>query len=145
MSIDPFDIRLTNYPLDVEAAVKAVSTPECGGIDVFLGSTRAEKHPEHGDLVALEYHAYPEMALAEMRKLATRAAAQWPVQRVAVWHRTGAVPIGAPSVIIAVSCPHRAEAFAACQFLIDELKKTVPVWKKELYTREARWQGAPAT
>jgi molybdopterin synthase catalytic subunit len=143
MAADPIDIRLTNYPLDVQAAVEAVTSPDAGAIDLFLGTTRAEKHPEHGDLLALEYHAYPEMALAEMRKLATRASAHWPIQRVALWHRTGAVPVGAPSVIIAVSCPHRAEAFAACQFLMDELKKSVPLWKKELYKGQAQWQGSP--
>jgi molybdopterin synthase catalytic subunit len=135
------DIRLTDQPLDVAAATAAVNTPDAGGIDIFLGTTRAETHTERGGLVALEYHAYPEMAMAEMQKLAVRAAAQWPVQRVAIWHRLGTVEVGAPSVIIAVSTPHRAESFAACQFIIDELKKSVPLWKKELYTREAHWQG----
>lgn len=157
---EPFDIRLSNFPLDVAAAVDAVRTPAAGAIDLFLGVTRAEKLPEAsatgtaaagtigggggggGELMALEYHAYPEMAISEMRKLALRAAEQWPLLRAVIWHRLGAVPVGAASVLIAVSCPHRAEAFAACQFLIDELKKSVPLWKKELYTREARWQNA---
>jgi molybdopterin synthase catalytic subunit len=156
--VEPFDIRLSNFPLDVAAAVEAVSTPAAGAIDLFLGVTRAERLPDTGakapaagagdgrgggsELMALEYHAYPEMAMSEMRKLAVRAAEQWPILRVVLWHRLGAVPVGAASVIIAVSCPHRGEAFAACQFLIDELKKSVPLWKKELYTRETRWQNA---
>jgi len=137
----PIDIRLTDYPLDVAAAVAAVTCAEAGGIDVFVGTTRAQEHAEQGKLVALEYHAYPEMALAEMRKIAKRTTDQWPVQRMVIWHRLGAVSIGGASVVIAVSCPHRGEAFAACQFAIDELKKSVPLWKKEMYARETRWQG----
>jgi len=135
------DIRLMDTPLDVAAAVAAVTCAEAGGIDLFLGTTRAEVHAQHGKLVALEYHAYPEMALAEMRKIADQAAKQWPVTRLVIWHRLGAVPVGGASVLIAIACPHRGEAFAACRFVIDELKKSVPLWKKELYTQESRWQG----
>jgi molybdopterin synthase catalytic subunit len=135
-----FNLRLVDAALDVDAAVQAVTHPDAGGIDVFLGTTRAENDPERGALVALEYHAYPEMALAEMHKLAQAAAGRWPIVRAALWHRVGTVAVGQPSVIIAVSCPHRGEAFDACRFLINELKKSVPLWKKELYTHEARWQ-----
>jgi molybdopterin synthase catalytic subunit len=132
-------IRITPEPLDVAAAVRAVTCAEAGGIDVFLGTTRGEVHAEHGALVALDYEAYEPMAAAEIGRLMERARSQWPIVRVVLWHRIGRVAVGEPSVVIAVSTPHRAEAFAACRFLIDELKKLVPIWKKEVYERAARW------
>lgn len=135
------DIRLADSGFDVAAAVSAVSCPSAGGIDVFIGITREQDDSTQGTLTALEYHAYPEMALKEMRKLVDQAAAQWPVQRVVLWHRVGMVPVGDASVLIAISCPHRAEAFDACRFIIDALKQTVPLWKKEHFTQNSRWQG----
>jgi molybdopterin synthase catalytic subunit len=135
------DIRLTGEPLDAGAAVGAVNCAEAGGIDVFVGTTRAERHAEGGNLLRLDYEAYPEMAIREMKKLAADARSKWAIARLAIWHRTGAVAVGEPSVVIAVSCPHRGEAFEACRFLIDELKKSVPIWKKEVYEQQARWQG----
>jgi molybdopterin synthase catalytic subunit len=137
-------ILLSPTPLDVAAAAAFVTHPEAGGIALFLGTTRAERHDTLGRLVHLDYHAYPEMAEKEMRRLAAQAAAQWPVTALALHHRLGAVAVGEPSVAIAVSTPHRADAFAACRFLIDELKKTVPIWKKEHYERSERWQGEDA-
>ncbi|HUO06719.1 MAG TPA: molybdenum cofactor biosynthesis protein MoaE [Phycisphaerae bacterium] len=140
-------IRLVNEPLDAGAAVAAVSCAEAGGIDLFVGTTRAESDPQDGGrgaLLRLDYEAYPEMALAQMEKLVQRARERWPIARAVVWHRTGAVAVGEASVVIAVSCPHRAEAFESCRFLIDELKKAIPIWKKEVYEGEARWQGESA-
>jgi molybdopterin synthase catalytic subunit len=134
-------IRLTGEPLDAGAAVRAVNCAEAGGIDVFIGTTRAERHPDAGVLLRLDYEAYPEMAVAQMQKLAALARAKWPIARLAMWHRTGPVAVEEPSVVIAVSCPHRGEAFEACRFLIDELKKAVPIWKKEIYEQQTRWQG----
>jgi molybdopterin synthase catalytic subunit len=135
------DIRLTGTPLDVAAAVEAVTTPEAGGIDLFLGTTRDQSDAQHGELRALEYHAYEEMALSEFHKIVYSAAAQWPILRAVVWHRLGEVRITEASVVIAVSCPHREEAFSACRYIIDELKKCAPIWKRELFTRDTRWQG----
>jgi molybdopterin synthase catalytic subunit len=137
---DP-DIRLLTTPLDPAAAIASISSPDAGGINVFLGTTRNEIHPTMGPLLHLDYHAYDEMALAELRKLADQAHAQWPIHKIAIHHRLGPVPIGQPSVIIAVSSPHRAESFAACRFLIDQLKQTVPIWKKEVYAHSAHWQS----
>lgn len=116
-------IRITSDPLDGAAAVQAVTCPEAGGIDILLGITRAELHPERGPLLALDYEAYEPMAAAEIGRLLAQARARWPIARAAVWHRTGRVAVGAASVVIAVSTPHRAEAFAACQFLMDELQE----------------------
>ena len=90
--------------------------------------------------MALEYHAYDEMAVAEIRKIATEAQNRWPVRKMVIWHRLGIVKIGEASVVIAVACPHRGEAFKACEFVIDSLKKTVPIWKREIYKGGQRWQ-----
>jgi molybdopterin synthase catalytic subunit len=148
MTQDQVDISLQRGPLDAAAAVARVTCPEAGGIALFLGTTRAQDGPateaggggDAGRLVALEYQAYEEMAQTQIRKLAGAAAARWPVRRIVVWHRVGEVRVGEPSVIVAVSCPHRGEAFDACEYLIDELKKIAPIWKREIYERGARWQ-----
>ena len=84
-------------------------------------------------LLALDYEAYPEMALGRMQQLAQTARQKWPILRIVMHHRIGRVPISEPSVAIAVSCPHRAEAFEACRWLIDQLKIDVPIWKKEIW------------
>jgi len=108
---------------------------------MFWGMTRSEDSPE-GPLVGLDYHAYPEMAVAQIQELIRKAAQRWPICRAIVWHRVGMVKVGEASVVVAVSTPHRAEAFESCRYLIDELKKLAPIWKKEIYTGAARWQGA---
>jgi molybdopterin synthase catalytic subunit len=113
--------------------VRHVTDAQAGGIAVFLGTTRAEANASKQPLVALDYEAYPEMALAQMRDLARRAREQWPIARLALLHRTGRVAVGEPSVIIAVASPHRGEAFDACEWLIDTLKREVAIWKKEVW------------
>jgi molybdopterin synthase catalytic subunit len=126
-------IVLQDSALDAARAVAFVSAPEAGGIDVFLGCTRTETRPDGRRLVALDYEAYGSMALKQMRDLAAQARQRWPVVRLAVLHRTGRVDLSKPSVVIAVSTPHRAEAFEACRWLIDELKVRVPIWKREVW------------
>jgi molybdopterin synthase catalytic subunit len=128
-------IQLQPDPLDLDAVNAFVSVPEAGGIAIFLGTTRAETSPEGQALVALDYEAYDEMARQQMEQLARQARQRWPIRRLAILHRTGRVALAQPSVIIAVSCPHRGEAFDACRWLIDTLKAEVPIWKKEV------WQG----
>jgi molybdopterin synthase catalytic subunit len=110
-----------------------VTTSDAGGIDVFLGTTRAETSADGRALVALDYVAYREMALKQMQDLARRARDKWPILRLALVHRVGRVELGEPSVIIAVACPHRGESFDACRFLIDTLKSEVAIWKKEVW------------
>ncbi len=142
---ESIDISLQREPLDTAAAVARVTRPEAGGIALFLGVTRAESaapgpgRDPLGPLLALDYQGYDEMALRHIRRLASDAAARWPISRLVVWHRLGEVKVGDPSVIIAVSCPHRAEAFDACKFLIDELKKCAPIWKREIRQHGTRW------
>jgi molybdopterin synthase catalytic subunit len=126
-------IEILESPLNVAAAVEFVTDSSAGGIDVFLGTTRAEKSALGQNLIALDYEAYPEMAQSRLNDLANRARERWPIIKLAILHRTGRVKIGEPSVIIGVSTPHRAESFAACQFLIDQLKVDVPIWKKEVW------------
>jgi molybdopterin synthase catalytic subunit len=126
-------IAILESPLAVEPIVKFVSDARAGGIDVFLGTTREEKSADGRELIALDYEAYEEMAIAKLKDLAKRAREQWPIVKLAILHRTGRVKLAEPSVIIAVSCPHRGESFAACKFLIDQLKVDVPIWKKEIW------------
>ena len=95
------------------------------------------------DLVALDYEAYADMAAAQLRDLAGRARARWPVERLALLHRTGRVGLAAPSVLVAVSTPHRGEAFEACRWLIDTLKAEAAIWKKEVWADgSSSWVGA---
>ena len=132
-------ITLTPDPLVTADAVAFVTDPAAGGIAVFLGTTRAEQSPDGRELVALDYDAYAEMALDRLRKLVADARVLWPVTKAAVLHRLGRVAVGEPSVVIAVSTPHRADAFEACRFLIDQLKVDVPIWKQE------RWADGTGT
>jgi len=133
MPASPDLILLSPAPLDCSAAVAFVTDPAAGAIDVFLGTTRAERNTAGQELTALDYEAYVDMATNQMRDLATRARAKWPICRLTLLHRTGRVAVGEPSVVIAVSTPHRADSFAACKFLIDTLKVEVTIWKKELW------------
>jgi molybdopterin synthase catalytic subunit len=140
-------IVLQAEPLEVAAALEFVTAAEAGGINVFLGTTRAETAPGGRRLTALDYEAYPEMAEEQMRDLARRARQRWPIVRLALLHRVGRVALGQPSVLIAVSAPHRTEAFEACRWLIDTLKAEVTIWKKEIWDDGAgnetgRWNVA---
>ncbi len=126
-------ILLTAEPLELSSTVAQLNDPSAGGIAVFLGTTRAETNASSQPLLALEYDAYPEMARAQLVDLARRARDRWPISRLVILHRTGRVAVGEPSVLIAVSTPHRAEAFEACKWLIDTLKSEAAIWKKEIW------------
>jgi molybdopterin synthase catalytic subunit len=127
-------IDIIAQPLEVGPIVAFVSVPAAGGIDVFLGTTRAEKHAGGRELIALDYEAYEPMAMKQLQDLAAEARRRWPIVRLAIVHRTGRVALAEPSVVIAVSTPHRADAFAACRWIIDTLKKDVAIWKKEVWS-----------
>jgi molybdopterin synthase catalytic subunit len=126
-------VQLLDAPLLVRDAVAFVTDARAGGIDLFLGTTRAERNATGQDLVALDYEAYAAMAQQQLHDLTRRARAKWPILRLALLHRTGRVPVGEPSVLIAVATPHRAASFEACRWLIDTLKAEVAVWKKEVW------------
>ena len=135
---DWIDILLDE--LDIKTAIESVSHPDAGGIDVFIGVTRSEKRADGVELLALDYEAYNEMAVEQMKTLLEAAKATWPICRAAILHRVGRVAIGQASVVIVVSCPHRGQAFEACRYLIDELKKSVTIWKKEVWADStANW------
>jgi len=131
--------RLSDKSLDINEIVALVGDPAAGAIATFIGTTR--NHNEGRRIHSLEYEAYRGMAEKEMRIIGEEAAEQWDVTRVAVVHRTGSVPIGEASVVIAVSTVHRNDAFMACRYIIDELKKRVPIWKKEIYEGGEVWIG----
>jgi molybdopterin synthase catalytic subunit len=126
-------LELTNERFSAEAAIQFVSDPAAGGIDIFLGITRSETNPQGKQLVALDYEAYAEMARQQFDALAQSARNRWPIRKIVILHRLGKVGVGEPSVLIAVSSPHRAEAFEACRWIIDTLKKDIAIWKKEVW------------
>jgi len=130
-------LQIIADPLDVASIVAFVTDPAAGGIDVFIGTTRAETRADGVELLALDYEAYDEMALKQMSDLSQKARKRWPIVKLAIVHRRGRVGLGEASVIIAVASPHRAESFDTCRFLIDQLKADVPIWKKEVWADES--------
>ena len=130
---------LTGDPIDVDAVIAAASDDEAGAVAVFLGTVR--RHSRGRTVLHLEYEGYDGMAEQVMARIAAELAARHDLTRIAITHRLGRVEIGDPSVVIAVSSPHRADALTACQEAIDALKKTVPLWKKELYEGGEQWIG----
>jgi molybdopterin synthase catalytic subunit len=122
--------HLTTAPLALDPLLAEVTAPQCGGTCIFLGTVR--DGPEDGGVTAIEYSAYDAMAEAEVARIVTETGRQWPGARVAVRHRLGLVPAEEASVAIVVATPHRADAFAACRHVIEEVKRRLPVWKKEL-------------
>jgi molybdopterin synthase catalytic subunit len=125
-------IELTNHPIDTAAILAAASNPAAGAVVLFLGTTREITGGRQ--TVALDYEAYPEMAERQMADLEAEARRRWPVIECSITHRLGRVPPTEASVAIAVSTPHRSDAFAAGQWLIDSLKHDVPIWKREQWS-----------
>ena len=133
------DFRLSAEPLSVDAAVVEVRDHAAGAIATFIGTTRA--HSRGREVIHLEYEAYEGMAEQVMAGLAAQLGERHGLCKVAIHHRVGRVEIGETSVVIAVSAPHRAAALAACREAIDELKVSVPLWKKETYVGGEEWIG----
>jgi molybdopterin synthase catalytic subunit len=132
-------IQLTTSPIDTAAMLDAVRHPEAGAIVMFLGTTR--ELTAGRTTVALDYEAYHEMAERHLADLESQARRRWPVLECNIVHRLGRVPPAEASVAIAVSTPHRADAFAAGQWLIDSLKQDVPIWKREQWADgTTEWQ-----
>jgi molybdopterin synthase catalytic subunit len=123
-------VRLTPEPIDHAALTEAVRRPGSGAVVTFLGTVRDLTGDER--TVALEYQAYPPMAERKMAEIEADVRARWPVGGVALVHRRGRLGVGEVSVAVAVSAPHRAEAFDACRYAIDRLKEVVPIWKKDV-------------
>ena len=132
--------KITTEPIDVEALYRAVLHDRDGAVVKFCGVVRA--YSDSGRAVRyLEYEAYPEMAEAQMRAIGAEIKRRWDIDDVAMVHRIGRLEIGEASVVIAVAAPHRGEAFDACEYAIDTLKETVPIWKKEVFADGEVWVG----
>lgn len=134
-------IRVTPERLDPEAAIEAVRRDEAGAVDLFLGVVRNENRGRAVD--HLVYDAYPSMAEKTMRELAEEAAGRFGLSGVAVLHRTGRLAIGETSLLVAVSAGHREAAFEAGRWLVNEIKRRVPVWKKEVWADGEEWIEGP--
>ncbi len=134
------DIQLLDEPLSVTACSEWVQDAGAGGTVVFIGTVRRQTAGR--EVLRLEFEAYAPMARREMRKIAEAIVAQHAACAIAIHHRTGSLGIGDVAVVIAVSTPHRAAAFAACQKAIDTLKETVPIWKKEIFADGEVWVAA---
>ena len=122
--------ELRDTPLSVDEVLKAVCDPAVGGVSLFVGTVR--DHDSGQDVVRLSYSAHPS-ATAELRRAAEKVAAGFSATAIAAVHRVGDLEIGDLAVVVAVSCPHRGEAFDACRALIDEVKQSVPIWKHQRY------------
>jgi|ERR1700685_1523484 len=122
-------IYLTDNPIDYAALTESVRSHDSGAVVLFLGTVR--ELTDGRRTLALDYEAYRTMAQAKLAELEDEARRRWPVSQVGIVHRLGHMQLGEVSVAVAVSCPHRDEAFEAARFLIDTLKSTVPIWKKE--------------
>jgi molybdopterin synthase catalytic subunit len=131
--------RIIDKPINLQELVDYVSDPAAGAIATFIGTTR--NNNEGRTVIALNYEAYPEMAEKELARVGDQAKEKWQICRMAIVHRIGPVEITQPSVVIAVSSAHRDAAFAACRFAIEEIKRTVPIWKKEVYEGGEVWIG----
>ena len=133
-------IEISASTLNISACIDWVITPQSGGIDVFIGTVRDATKGKQVN--RLEFEAYESMAIKEMDKIAEQAFNKWAVQKILIHHRVGVLQIGEVPVIIAVSAAHRDAAFEACRYIIDTLKQTVPIWKKEFFEDGDVWVAA---
>ncbi|MCS6975043.1 MAG: molybdenum cofactor biosynthesis protein MoaE [Cyclobacteriaceae bacterium] len=137
-------IKITEKPIDIQKVIDATASLGAGAIDVFIGTVRNTAHGKN--VVWLEYEAYEAMAVAEIRKIMAETSQRWPILGSAVCHRVGTLKPGEVSVVIAVSAPHRKEAFEACEYMVSRLKEKVPIWKKEIFEDGEEWISAhPST
>lgn len=134
------DILLTDQVLSKSQCETLIEDPMAGGHVVFIGTVR--NHTSDKTVLYLDFEAYRPMAEKEMRKIAERALEKFDIMHIVIHHRTGKLEIGDIPVIIAVSSAHRKEAFQACEFCIDTLKETVPIWKKEYFEDGEIWVAA---
>lgn len=138
--MDRFDIKISPTPLSIDECYQLVLDPSCGGNCIFVGTTR--NHNKGKQVVYLDFDTYEGMAIKEMEKIATKALEKFALKKIAIHHRSGRVKIKDIAVIIAVSSGHRDDAFKACRFIIDALKETVPIWKKEFLEDGSYWVNA---
>jgi len=134
-------LSITDQPIDVAAALAAVQTEAAGAVNSFIGTVRNQSGGRR--VRRLHYESYDSMALTQLGHVVAQAYERWPMlQEVAVVHRKGTLSLGDVAVVVAVATPHRAESFAACQFIIDTLKQVVTIWKREEYEDGTEWVAA---
>ena len=131
------EIKILSTLLNIQACIDKIISPQSGGIDMFIGTVRDSTKGR--TVKHLEYEAYESMAVKEMQKIVDEAFKKWPVQNILIHHRTGILKPGETAVVIAVSAAHRDAAFDACRYIIETLKKTVPIWKKEVFEDGEEW------
>ena len=134
------EIKVLDTPLSEKDCTAFVADDATGGTTVFIGTVRNQTKGKK--VVRLEFEAYVPMAEKEMRKIAEQVEQKWNALHVAIHHRVGVLDVGEVPVIIAVSTPHRQAAFEACEYAIDTLKETVPIWKKEIFEDGEVWVAA---
>ena len=130
-------ILVSQDEIDAGSVIRSVESPKAGAIATFDG--RVRNHSRGKPVKHLYYEAYPEMAISELSTIRNSAFGKWPLEKVAIVHRLGKLEIGETSVFIAVSSSHRSDAFDACRYIIDTLKKSVPIWKKEYFEDGEEW------
>lgn len=132
-------IRIVTTPIDIGEVLNSIRDAAAGGTALFVGTTR--NHAEGKEVVALEYEAYIPMAQKVLEDIAVAAGAKWKTTRISIVHRIGRLMVGEASVAVAVSSAHRREAFEACRYCIDTLKRDAPIWKKEHFAGGSAWSG----
>ncbi|MDT3403130.1 molybdenum cofactor biosynthesis protein MoaE [Mucilaginibacter terrae] len=132
-------IKLVDH-IDLNEAYAHLNSPDAGAVNLFVGTVRNQTKGK--EVLRLDFEAYDAMALRQMEHVASLAMQKWPLAKVAVIHAVGAKEPGTPVVVVGVSSAHRDASFEACRFLIDELKKTVPIWKKEYFEDNSVWVNA---
>jgi molybdopterin synthase catalytic subunit len=133
-------IQITDKAIDTESVIDLVKTDDSGAVNLFIGTVRNKT--KNKEVAGLEFEAYERMALKELEKIVDHVKKHWPINAMAIHHRVGALKIGDIPVVIAVSTPHRQQGFEACQYAIDTLKLTVPIWKKEIFADGEEWVSA---
>ena len=134
-------IQITHEPLDPEAITALVRRPTNGAVVTFLGTTRDATGDRR--VLHLEYEAYEPMAEKKLAEIAQEMRERWSLGDVAIAHRLGRLEVGETSLVVAVASPHRREAFGACQYAVDRIKQTVPIWKKEYFEGGKVWIESP--
>jgi molybdopterin synthase catalytic subunit len=131
-------IAVSQDSVDPSAVVAAVSAPEAGAVVLFVGTVR-DQSPGRTGVTHLEYESYDEQVIDKIAEVVAEVRERWPVRKVAAIHRIGELGVGEISIAVAVSSPHRSDAFEAGRYLIDEVKARAPIWKKEHWPGGAEW------
>ncbi len=136
-------IKITEKPIDIQKVIDTASSLGAGAVNVFVGTVRNNAHGKN--VLWLEYEAYESMAVSEIRKIIDEASHRWPLLGWGVSHRIGTLKPGEVAVVVAVSSPHRKQAFEACEFIINALKEKAPIFKKEIFEDGEEWVSARPT